>query len=115
MKIKLSADLFEAYLNDDLNNIVLQDYDVFYKRTEAQVQLMDNTGIVLMDSIGSSDLGKKLESEDIISAQNGNMGKYIYKRNFNNINVMSLSAPLKSRGQQIGIIRLRVADRKSVV
>lgn len=111
-EIKLSADLFEAYLNDDLNNIVLQDYDVFYKRTEAQVQLMDNTGIVLMDSIGSSDLGKKLESEDIISAQNGNMGKCIYKRNFNNINVMSLSAPLKSRGQQIGIIRLSVSLEK---
>ena len=105
-EIRLSADLFESYLNDNLSNIVLQDYDLFYRRTKAQVQLLDNTGFVLMDSIASPDLGQKLDTKDVLAVQQGKMERYIGEVPYSDSKVMSIAYPLRNNMEQIGIIRL---------
>lgn len=105
-EVKLSMDLFESYFSDSLGSVVLQDYDMFYRRTDAQVQLLNNKGVVVMDSIASSELGQNIHTEDVSEALKGRTVRSVHTVPYGDGRVMSVTAPLRNKTQQIGFIRL---------
>lgn len=104
---KYDQELFINYLSDySLEQIVVQDKDQFYRDNDAQVQILDNKGIVLFDSLASSSVGSILKTSDVIETLNGGYSSYTGKVLENNEPIMSLSYALNNGNKQIGIIRL---------
>ncbi|MFQ9998946.1 MAG: sensor histidine kinase, partial [Anaerococcus obesiensis] len=88
------------------SEIVIGDKNSFYRNNVSQVQILDNSSNVLFDSLGSSKIGTKIKSTDVINA---NKGEYSYQKIINKKTgeeVIALSYPLSDNQKQIGIIRL---------
>lgn len=106
-EIRYSAEQYNTNLTDfQLEDVIIQDKDQFYRRSNLQVQILNNSGVVIFDSIASSDTGQTLEYSDVEEAKKGDEGQYIGKIPYSDFKVMSVSKPLFSKGEQIGIIRL---------
>ena len=98
---------FNNYMNRyDLSDIIIGDKNIFYRSNDTQVQILDNSGILLFDSLASDLIGNTLESSDVKSAIEGKQDSTKYKRESTGESVLSLSYPLVSANQQVGIIRL---------
>lgn len=104
---KYNQVLYSNYLSRyDLSEIVIGDKNSFYRNNVNQVQILDNSSNVLFDSLGSSKIGTKIKSTDVINA---NKGEYSYQKIINKKTgeeVIALSYPLSDNQKQIGIIRL---------
>ena len=104
---KYNQFLYSNYLSRyDLSEIVIGDKNSFYRNNVSQVQILDNSSNVLFDSLGSSKIGTKIKSTDVINA---NKGEYSYQKIINKKTgeeVIALSYPLSDNQKQIGIIRL---------
>ena len=104
---KYNQVLYSNYLSRyDLSEIVIGDKNSFYRNNVSQVQILDNSSNVLFDSLGSSKIGTKIKSTDVINA---NKGEYSYQKIINKKTgeeVIALSYPLSDNRKQIGIIRL---------
>ena len=104
---KYNQGLYSNYLSRyDLSEIVIGDKNSFYRNNVSQVQILDNSSNVLFDSLGSSKIGTKIKSTDVINA---NKGEYSYQKIINKKTgeeVIALSYPLSDNQKQIGIIRL---------
>lgn len=104
---KYNQVLYSNYLSRyDLSEIVIGDKNSFYRNNLSQVQILDNSSNVLFDSLGSSKIGTKIKSTDVINA---NKGEYSYQKIINKKTgeeVIALSYPLSDNQKQIGIIRL---------
>lgn len=104
---KYNQVLYSNYLSRyDLSEIVIGDKNSFYRNNVSQVQILDNSSNVLFDSLGSSKIGTKIKSTDVINA---NKGEYSYQKIINKKTgeeVIALSYPLSDKQKQIGIIRL---------
>lgn len=106
-QIYLASGFYNKYFSStSLVENVYEDVDTFWNQTEAQVQIFDINGNIIMDSIGvSSDINSKYT--DVIQALGsektirwvGNVDYYDYK-------VMALSEPIIVDDQVIGVIRL---------
>lgn len=104
-QIKISTDLYSKYFsNATLQENILNNVDTFWKQTEAQVQILNLKGEVLMDSIGvpTSNLG---EMEDVKKSLEGGYGKWIGNVEYDSEKVMAVSYPLKSRQHTVGVLR----------
>lgn len=104
---KYNQVLYSNYLSRyDLSEIVIGDKNSFYRNNVSQVQILDNSSNVLFDSLGSSKIGTKIKSTDVINA---NKGEYSYQKIINKKTgeeVIALLYPLSDNQKQIGIIRL---------
>lgn len=89
-----------------LKENIANDVDTFWRNTKAEVQIIDLDGNLLMDSIGylPSDT---INTVDFTMALSGELGSSIYKSisTFGSENLMSVSYPLKSKDEIVGIIR----------
>lgn len=98
---------FNNYMNRyDLTDIIIGDKNIFYRSNDTQVQILDNSGILLFDSLASDLIGNTIDSPDVKSAIEGKQNSTKYKRESTGESVLSLSHPLVSNNQQVGIIRL---------
>lgn len=98
---------FNNYMNRyDLTDIIIGDKNIFYRSNDTQVQILDNSGILLFDSLASDLIGDTIDSPDVKSAIEGKQNSTKYKRESTGESVLSLSYPLVSANQQVGIIRL---------
>lgn len=98
---------FSNYMNRyDLSDIIIGDKNIFYRSNDTQVQILDNSGIVLFDSLASDLIGNTIDSPDVKFAIEGKQNSTKYKRESTGESVISLSYPLVSANQQVGIIRL---------
>ena len=78
---KYNQVLYSNYLSRyDLSEIVIGDKNSFYRNNVSQVQILDNSSNVLFDSLGSSKIGTKIKSTDVINA---NKGEYSYQKIIN--------------------------------
>jgi len=69
---KYSAKLYEVHLaNSSLSEIVLDDTEEFYSEVNAQVQILNNSGKVLVDTVNGNEIGNVLSTNDVTSAKNG--------------------------------------------
>ena len=104
---KYNQVLYTNYLSRyDLSEIVIGDKNSFYRDNVSQVQILDNSSNVLFDSQGSSRIGTKVKTSDVINA---NKGEYSYQKIKNKKTgeeVIALSYPLSDNQKQIGILRL---------
>ena len=95
-QIKISADFYNKYFsNTSLEENVLNNVDVFWKQTEAQVQIISKDGKLLMDSIGSSD--ESYKGNDVDEALKVGKGMWRGDVKYNESKVMAISYPLKSK------------------
>lgn len=104
-EIELSIDYYLRYFSSEaLEDIVIDDIDVFWQHTEAQVQILDPNGKLLMDSLGVKNDDSNLYP-DIQMAIAGQNGSWIGNVDYYDGLVMSVSAPIKYENRIIGIIR----------
>ncbi|MDU5080872.1 HAMP domain-containing sensor histidine kinase [uncultured Tissierella sp.] len=104
-QIEFSIDYYLRYFSlDRLEDIVIDDIDVFWQHTTAQVQILNSDGKLIMDSLGVTNDNSNLYP-DIKKAINGEKGVWIGNVNYYNSPVMSVSAAIKDQDRVIGIIR----------
>lgn len=105
-QVKVSADFYVRYFsNSTLDENILDNIDVFWKQTTAQVQLINPSGELLMDSIGYMPEDNIMDASDINSALNGDKGKWVGSVPYDNAKVMAVSHPLIVDGEIMGVIR----------
>ncbi len=111
-QIRLSADLYSRYFSDaTLHENILNNVDTFWKQTKAQVEILDKSGMILMDSIGVIS-PNPINTEDVIKAINGEKGTWIGKVEYDEHKVMAISYPLKSGENIVGVLRFITSLRE---
>ena len=115
-QIMLSSDFYSRYFSStDLKDIIIDDIDVFWRQTTAQVQILDLNGKILMDSIGVSHTWDMITTNDVAKAIEGDRGVWIGNVEYDTSAVMAVSYPLVIEGKTIGVLRfissLREANR----
>lgn len=104
-QIEFSISYYLRYFSSEtLEDIIIDDVDVFWQHTTAQVQILNSDGKLLMDSLGINNDDIKL-LPDIKKAMNGEKGVWIGKVAYNIDTVMSVSIAIKDQDRVIGIIR----------
>lgn len=105
-----SASLYSTYLaNSNLSEVILNDLSQFYKGINAEVQILDNSGLVILDTIDGNNIGKILNSKDVEYGKDGNVGDYIFKNKKTKKNELSVTVPLKNRTEQVGMARFIIS------
>ncbi|NLJ78375.1 MAG: HAMP domain-containing histidine kinase [Tissierellia bacterium] len=109
-----TADIYSRYFSTtDLGNIIIDDMDVFLHHTNAQVQILDLDGKVLMDSIGASHPSNRIETSDILEAMDGRKGTWIGNVGYDTSSVMAVSYPLTLEDKVVGILRFVTSLKKT--
>lgn len=104
-QIKLSADFYNTYLSSiDLKENVASDVDVFWRNTSAEVQILDTSGNVLMDSIGHLPKDVK-KAKDFQHALKNTLSTHVYTLPNSNETIMAVSLPLKKGNNIEGVLR----------
>lgn len=104
-QIKVSVDFYNSYLSSsNLKKNIQDNTDIFWKNTSAEVQIIDTSGEMLMDSIGNFIPGK-VPGNDIEDALRGEMGTYTGKDVNTKEKIMCVSYPLKSSDKIEGVLR----------
>lgn len=113
-QIMTSADFYRKYFSSTpLEENIMNNVDAFFGQYQAQVQIIDYKGTVLLDSIGVSHT-EPLITEDITKALNGVKGSWIGKVSYSESNVLAVSYPLYDEDNiVVGAIRF-IASLKSV-
>jgi len=112
-QIKTSVELYQRFFSDStLEENVLYNVDVFWSQTEAQVQILDRDGTVLLDSIGVKH-AKPITSTDVAAALKGEKGKWVGKVDYDKDSVMAISYPLIRENKIEGVLRF-VASLRDV-
>ena len=104
-QIRMSSNFYSRYFSDSsLEDNVMDNVDVFWKFTSAQVQIIDRSGTVLMDSIGVN-FTDSLDTSDVKKALDGEIGKWIGRVSYTDDLVMSVSHPLEANNEIVGVLR----------
>lgn len=112
-QVRVSSDLYSTYFSDSsLHENILNNVDIFWKRTQAQVEILDKNGRVLMDSIDQVS-SEVIQTEDVVRAIRGDKGAWIGRVDYYDHKVMAVAYPLKSGDNIVGVLRL-IAPLKEV-
>ncbi|WP_073997791.1 sensor histidine kinase [Anaerococcus urinomassiliensis] len=104
---KINQLIFDNYTNKyDLSDIIIGDKNAFYRGNVSQVQILDNSGIVLFDSQASNEVGSQLMKADVLSSKEGKQGIYKSYNEKTKEELLSISYPLMVNDQQACILRL---------
>ena len=104
-QIDFSIEYYLRYYSlNSINDIIIDDIDVFWQHTDAQVQILNNDGHLLMDSLGVVNNEESLYP-DIREAIEGNSKTWIGNVDYYNHPVMSMSVPIIDQDRRVGIIR----------
>lgn len=102
-QIKISADLYAKYFSDtSLQENVLYNVDAFWNQSNAEVEIVDKGGNIVMDSLGTI-LPENGSIDDIKDALNGKTGRWIGR--LRGQKVMAVAYPLKSKNKIVGALR----------
>lgn len=111
-QIKVSTDLYYRYFSDaTLSDNVLNNVDSFWKQTDAQVEIIDAGGRVLMDSIGIMPPEDE-KMADVEEAMKNGRGSWTGRVSYDNEGVMAVSGILKSQDKTIGALRFITSLRE---
>lgn len=104
-QVKTAAEFYEKYLYENsLETNVNKDKDIFWQQTEAQVQIYNNKGVLLMDSEGV-DTHAPETPIDVKKALTGEVGEWVGHVSYSKDKVMAISYPLYSKGKTVGVVR----------
>lgn len=105
-RIIFSANFYSRYFrNSSLEDLVIDDVDVFWQQTKAQVQIIDLDKNVLMDSIGVRYEKNKIDLPDVKKALEGKKASWTGNVSYSSEPVMSVAYPLRIDGEVIGVLR----------
>ncbi|NLV21238.1 MAG: HAMP domain-containing histidine kinase [Syntrophomonadaceae bacterium] len=112
-QIKICADMYSKYYGDtSLQDNVLYNVDTFWNQSNAEVQIADQKGNIIMDSQGV--ISAETTGTDIKEALQDKTGSWI--GTINGHKVMTVATPLKSGDQIVGVLRfvtsLSAVDRE---
>ncbi|MGH4140227.1 sensor histidine kinase [Clostridium sp.] len=111
-QLMLSTSFYNTYLaSANVKENVANNVDVFYEKINAEVQIIDLNGFVIMDSLGVMPAGK-LESNDFIEASAGKIGSIIDRQKYENEGVMTVAYPLFYNGKINGVLRFITSLKK---
>ena len=104
-QINTSVVFYNKYFTSStLQENIYDNVDILWNQSDAQVQIYDTDGKLLIDSIGVSEDGKKYS--DVTNVINGeNSGRWVGKVDYCDNKVMSVAAPITVKGESVGIIR----------
>lgn len=112
-QIMFSSDFYSRYFSStSIEDLIIDDVDVFWQQTDAEVQILDLKGNILMDSIGVS-FPNVVMSDDVAKSLKGEKGTWIGNVDYDTSPVMAVSYPLMSEGKIIGIIRFITSLRET--
>lgn len=102
-QVKISADMYSRYYSDtSLEDNILYNVDAFWNQSNAEVEIVDRDGNIVMNSLGT--IPEQAEPmEDIQDALNDKLGEWVGR--INGEKVMAVAYPLKSNGQIVGALR----------
>lgn len=104
-QLKVSCDLYQRYFSDTtLHENVINNVDTFWKQSTAQVEIIDTSGRVVMDSIGVLP-GDVSGMPDVKQALGGVKGSWKGKVNYDDEEVMAISSPLSDGKNIVGVLR----------
>ena len=104
-QIEFSTTFYARYFAESsIEEILIDDIDLFWQHTTAQVQILGINGEVLMDSIGVSS-PEVIETQDIKDALSNGKGVWTGSVAYDTEPVMAVSKPLLYQDKPIGIIR----------
>jgi signal transduction histidine kinase len=104
-RIEVSINFYNKYFSSkSLVENIYDNVDAFWNENNAQVEIFDSNGNLIMDSIGIKD-NKLITAPDIEKALKGEPSRWIGKVDYYNKKVMAVSYPLEIDGDIIGIIR----------
>ena len=108
-QIQVSTNLYKKYFNlYSLEENVYDNLDSFWDQTDAEVQIYDSDGELLMDSIGA--IEEDVKYIDVQrSLQGEKYNRWIGRVSYYDYKVMAISTPIKLDGNVIGVIRLVVS------
>ncbi len=100
---QLADNFFKNYMSDSKLEYAARDIsDDFAQVSNAEVQVMNSSGVVLGDSIGNF---RYVEAQDIKDAKKGKIGTYQGDYLGTGENVMAVSSPLLRDGKVVGVVR----------
>jgi signal transduction histidine kinase len=104
-QIEFSTNFYARYFNaSSLEEILIDDIDIFWQYTDAQVQIFSLDGDLLMDSLGVG-RNEDVKKPDIQDAIKNGKGVWTGYLTYDVEPVMAVSMPLQFQGSPIGIIR----------
>jgi signal transduction histidine kinase len=104
-QVEYSTDFYSRYFTSfDLQDIVIDDIDLFLSYTDAQVQVLSLEGELLMDSLGVNH-DEPINTSDVLKAKNLEKGVWVGNVEYSNSSVMAVSVPLINNQEAIGIVR----------
>jgi signal transduction histidine kinase len=104
-QVKVSCELYTRYFSDaSLNDNVLNNVDSFWRQTDAQVEILDPEGRVLMDSIGYMPQDNA-RMPDVEAALKNGRGAWDGKVPYDSAGVMAVSNALVVDGRTVGVLR----------
>lgn len=105
-QLKISSELYSKYYADrSLKENVSNNVDAFWNRTNAQVEIFDENGNLLMDSVASIGKGTIKDAIDVNTALKGTSSSWIGREQSYNDEVLAVSYPLKDGNNIVGVIR----------
>ena len=108
-QLESSINFYQKYFsNNELMENIYDNVDVFWNMKQGQVEILDPSGELLMDSYGIRD-SEILSTPDISKAKNGEVGVWIGKVDRYNDKVMIVSKAITSKinpSDMIGIVRI---------
>jgi signal transduction histidine kinase len=111
-QIELSSNFYNTYLsNESLDKNIANDVDIFWKNTNAEVQIIDVKGNILMDSMGFLP-DDPIKTSDFNSALTNELGYTIVISQLTNEKLMSVAYPLKSHEEIVGVLRFVTSLKK---
>lgn len=111
-QLRVSCDLYARYFSDaTLSDNVLNNVDSFWRQTNAQVEIIDENGRVLMDSIGyMPDDDERFP--DVEEALKNGKGTWTGKVPYDSRGIMAVSSALTVNGRTVGVLRFITSLRK---
>ena len=105
-QIESSINFYDKYFSSQtLIQNIYDNIDSFWNNINAQVEILDPNGNLLMDSIGIRD-NKLLQTPDIAKAINGETARWVGKSDYYKGNIMIISHPIIINGELNGIMRV---------
>lgn len=113
-QILFTSDIYSRYFSaTSLEDIITDDIDVFLYHTEAQVQILNLDGKVLMDSIGAPHPSNVIKTNDVVKAIEGEKGVWIGNVEYDTSPIMAVSYPLAIEGRIVGVLRFITSLRET--
>lgn len=105
-RLIVSMDSYNKFYSDkSIEELLIDDTDLLWGHINAEVQVLDSKGFVLMDTIGAISQ-EPVETSDLSSAKIGNISSWVGSNKFTDEVIMAITGPLKnSKDETIGYLR----------